>query len=181
MFVNTIESSLIKIYFPKLTSSSFFTVKLSLSQLFVEIVLINTSRWSLSLSRLEEQPNVSYLPCCVSCDSDDLLVFFPSCVLVSTSCLYQQPDGFKWLSCVVKKKIQSKTGFIYFFLLSVWLYIACPFYCIAHRLDQVSASHFPFSRVGEDSGESLGLQGDPTSPFWRRSTLGFLWREWCWS
>ena len=34
--------------------------------------------------------------------------------------------------------------------------------------------------VGEDSWESLGLQGDPTSPFWRRSTLGFLWREWCW-
>ena len=27
----------------------------------------------------------------------------------------------------------------------------------------------------------LGLQGDPTSPFWRRSTLGFLWKEWCWS
>ena len=35
--------------------------------------------------------------------------------------------------------------------------------------------------VREDSWESLGLQGDPTSPFWRRSTLGFLWREWCWS
>ena len=35
--------------------------------------------------------------------------------------------------------------------------------------------------IGEDSWESLGLQGDPTSPFWRRSTLGFLWREWCWS
>ena len=35
--------------------------------------------------------------------------------------------------------------------------------------------------VGEDSWESLGLQGDPTSPFWRRSTLEFLWREWCWS
>ena len=34
--------------------------------------------------------------------------------------------------------------------------------------------------VGEDSWESLGLQ-DPTSPFWRRSTLGFLWKEWCWS
>ena len=31
--------------------------------------------------------------------------------------------------------------------------------------------------VGEDSWESLGLQGDPTSPFWRRSTLGFLWRN----
>ena len=35
--------------------------------------------------------------------------------------------------------------------------------------------------VGEDSWESLGLQGEPTSPFWMRSTLGFLWREWCWS
>ena len=35
--------------------------------------------------------------------------------------------------------------------------------------------------VGEDSWESLGLQGDSTSPFWRRSALRFLWREWCWS
>ena len=35
--------------------------------------------------------------------------------------------------------------------------------------------------VGEDSWGSLGLQGDPTSPFWRRSALGFLWRQWCWS
>ena len=35
--------------------------------------------------------------------------------------------------------------------------------------------------VGEDSWESLGLQGDPTSPLWRRSALGFLWREWRWS
>ena len=35
--------------------------------------------------------------------------------------------------------------------------------------------------VGEDYLQSLGLQGDPTSPFWRRSALGFLWREWFWS
>ena len=33
--------------------------------------------------------------------------------------------------------------------------------------------------VGEDCWESLGLQGDPTSPFWRRSALGFLWKDWC--
>ena len=33
--------------------------------------------------------------------------------------------------------------------------------------------------VGEDSWESFGLQGDPTSPFWRRLALGFLWKEWC--
>ena len=31
--------------------------------------------------------------------------------------------------------------------------------------------------VGEDSWESLGLQGDPTSPFWRRSILYFFGRN----
>ena len=30
--------------------------------------------------------------------------------------------------------------------------------------------------VGEDSWESLGLQGDPISPSWRRSVLGVHWR-----
>ena len=25
----------------------------------------------------------------------------------------------------------------------------------------------------------FGLQEDPTNPFWRRSALGFLWKEWC--
>ena len=33
--------------------------------------------------------------------------------------------------------------------------------------------------IGEDSWESLGLPGEPTSPFWRRSALGFLWKDWC--
>ena len=33
--------------------------------------------------------------------------------------------------------------------------------------------------VGEDSWESLGEQGDPTSPFWRRSVLGVHWKDWC--
>ena len=35
--------------------------------------------------------------------------------------------------------------------------------------------------VGEDSCESLGLQGDPTSPSQRRSVLGVHWKDWCWS
>ena len=35
------------------------------------------------------------------------------------------------------------------------------------------------TKSGDDSWGFLGLQGDPTSPFWRRSTLGFLWKEWC--
>ena len=35
--------------------------------------------------------------------------------------------------------------------------------------------------VGEDSWESLGLQGDPISPSDRRSVLGVHWKDWCWS
>ena len=35
--------------------------------------------------------------------------------------------------------------------------------------------------VGEDSWRVLGLQGDPTSPFQRRSVLGIHWKDWCWS
>ena len=35
--------------------------------------------------------------------------------------------------------------------------------------------------VGEDSSESLGLQGDQTSPFWRRSVLNIHWKDWWWS
>ena len=35
--------------------------------------------------------------------------------------------------------------------------------------------------TGEDSCESLGLQGDPASPFWRRSVLGVHWWDWFWS
>ena len=35
--------------------------------------------------------------------------------------------------------------------------------------------------VGEDSWESLGQQGDPNSPSWRRSVLGIHWKDWCWS
>ena len=37
--------------------------------------------------------------------------------------------------------------------------------------------------VGEDSCESLRLQGDPTSPSssYRKSDLVVLWKDWCWS
>jgi len=34
--------------------------------------------------------------------------------------------------------------------------------------------------VGEDSWESLGLQGDPTSPFWRKAVLNIHWKDGCW-
>ena len=35
--------------------------------------------------------------------------------------------------------------------------------------------------IEEDSWESLGLQGDPTTPSWRRSVLGVHWKDSCWS
>ena len=35
--------------------------------------------------------------------------------------------------------------------------------------------------VGEDSWESLGLQGDPTSPSEGRWVLSVYWKDWCWS
>ena len=35
--------------------------------------------------------------------------------------------------------------------------------------------------VGEDSWESLGLQGDPTSQSYRKSVLNIHWKDWCWN
>ena len=35
--------------------------------------------------------------------------------------------------------------------------------------------------VGEDSWESLGQKGDPTSPSQRKSVLNIHWKDWCWS
>ena len=35
--------------------------------------------------------------------------------------------------------------------------------------------------VGEGSWESLGLQGNPTSPSWRKSVLNIHWKDWRWS
>ena len=34
---------------------------------------------------------------------------------------------------------------------------------------------------GEDSWESLGLQGDQTNQSFRKSTLNIHWKDWCWS
>ena len=34
---------------------------------------------------------------------------------------------------------------------------------------------------GEDSLESLGLQGHPTSPSYRKTVLNIHWKGWCWS
>ena len=40
---------------------------------------------------------------------------------------------------------------------------------------------FPLGWTSLISLQSLGLQGDPSSPSWRRSVLGVHWKDWCWS
>ena len=45
----------------------------------------------------------------------------------------------------------------------------------------MTSAVFSHCGVGEDSWESLGLQGDPTSQSWRRSVLGVHWKDWYWS
>ena len=50
----------------------------------------------------------------------------------------------------------------------------------------LASESFPMSQLFTWGGQStavsaLGLPGDPTGPFWWRSALGFLWKEWCWS
>ena len=35
--------------------------------------------------------------------------------------------------------------------------------------------------IGEDSWESLGLQGCRISQSWRKSVLNIHWKDWCWS
>ena len=35
--------------------------------------------------------------------------------------------------------------------------------------------------IGEDSSESLGLQGDPTSPSWKKLVLNIHLMYWCWN
>ena len=48
---------------------------------------------------------------------------------------------------------------------------------------RLSTKELMFSNCGfgEDSWESLGLQGDPTSPSWRKLVLNIHWKEWYWS
>ena len=46
---------------------------------------------------------------------------------------------------------------------------------------EMNRDHSVIIGVEENSWESLGLQGDPTSPFLRKSALKIHWKDWCWS
>ena len=81
----------------------------------------------------------------------------------SCSCLENPRDGGAWWAAIYGVA-QNRTWLKRLSSIYIYIYI---------KLMLLNCG------VGEDSWESLGLQGDPTSPFWRRSALGFLWKEWC--
>ena len=88
-------------------------------------------------------------------------------------------SAFPWTVCLENVYNVSKIRFKWHFLIC-WS---------SHKRIQLHPSILVFSTEElmllncgvEDSSESLGLQGDPTSPFWRRSFLGVHWKGWCWS
>ena len=54
----------------------------------------------------------------------------------------------------------------------------------SHKVAKVlefQLQHHSFQRNPRADLLQNGLVGSPCSPFWRRSALGFLWKEWCWS
>ena len=56
-----------------------------------------------------------------------------------------------------------------------------PFYSLAGLPRQHSSIKNPPTKPGEDSWESLALQGDQTSQSERKSVLNIHWKDWCWS
>ena len=67
----------------------------------------------------------------------------------------------------------------------VHLVKAMVFPVVMYRCENWTVKKAEHRRIGafelwcwEDSWESFGLPGDPTSPFWR-SVLGVLWKDWC--
>ena len=70
----------------------------------------------------------------------------------------------------------------------VWLVKAMVFPVVMYGCESWTVKKAEHRRIdvlnfgaGEYSWESFGLQGDPTSLYWRRSVLGVHWKDWCWS
>ena len=55
--------------------------------------------------------------------------------------------------------------------------------CESWTLRRLSTEELMLSNCGdgEDSWESLGLQGDQTGQSWRKATLNMHWKDCCWS
>ena len=63
------------------------------------------------------------------------------------------------------------------FLLSLWAILIFMHIVLYWSHFKNMTSGFFFTLFNLQSA----MQGDPTSPFWRRSALGFIWKVWCYS
>ena len=68
-------------------------------------------------------------------------------------------------------------------LVKVMVFPVVMYGCESWTLKKLSAKELMLLNcgVGEDSWESLGQQGDQTSPSKRKSVLNIHWKDWCWS
>ena len=55
--------------------------------------------------------------------------------------------------------------------------------CESWTIKRLSTEELMLSNCGArgDAWEFHGQEGDQTSPFWRKSVLNTLWKDWCWS
>ena len=71
---------------------------------------------------------------------------------------YEMSMGLEWLWAACKLKLRA-------------MFLCCWRICVVCLALELVG---PWMELGFSVGP-----GDPTSPFWRRSALGFLWKEWC--
>ena len=90
------------------------------------------------------------------------------CVVISFSRRSSLPRVWTQVSCIVGR------------LFTIWANKSTDVRALPKR--RLSAEELMLSNcAGEDSWESLGLQGDQTSQSWRKSILNIHWKDWCWS
>ena len=69
-----------------------------------------------------------------------------------------------------------------FFALDICIYLPC-YHTLIIWLKKLSTEELMLLNcgVGENSWETLGLQGVTTSQSYRKSVLNIHWKDWCWS
>ena len=91
-----------------------------------------------------------------------------------------------WFSIFVISVLKNQNFYIGWSLIHQFLFFSSSSFCVLSNKSLPNSRQLKFSPIFSLKilivlTFTLGLQGDPTSPFWRRSALGLLWKEWCWS
>ena len=91
-----------------------------------------------------------------------------------------------WFSIFVISVLKNQNFYIGWSLIHQFLFFSSSSFCVLSNKSLPNSRQLKISPIFSLKilivlTFTLGLQGDPTSPFWRRSALGLLWKEWCWS